>query len=359
MRFNTEGVCGYCLYYKRLTADHDFNNGAGGKEKINEIVTRIKNSGKGRRYDCIVGLSGGVDSTYLAYQVSKFGLRPLAVHLDNGWNSEISVKNVENIVGRLKFDLYTHVINWEEFKNLQLAYLRASVIDIEAITDHAVSAILYRMAAHNKVRYIISGANMATEAILPQHWYFNKNDHKNIEAINKEYGAVPLKTFPLFDYKLKFYCSYVLKIKSVGLLDYVAYDKSEAKKIITQKLGWHDYGGKHYESIFTRFYQGYILPRKFGIDKRKAHLSNLICSGQITRDQALEEFKKPAYDTEQLKIDYVFVLKKLGLSGDEFERIMDMPIRKHAEFSVEKPLHEHLFFRAIRSLRDLAKINKG
>lgn len=353
--FNTEGVCKYCLYYERLKTDYNFN-GSARKEKIDEILSKIKNSGKGRKYDCVIGLSGGVDSTYLAYQVNKFGLRPLAVHLDNGWDSEIAVKNVENVVSKLGFDLYTHVINWEEFKDLQLAYLKASVVDIEAITDHAIIALLYKIAAKNGVSYIINGNNLASEAILPQHWYFHKTDHVNIKSIHKKYGLIPIKTFPLFDYKLKFYYFYILKIKSISLLDYIAYNKNEAKKIIAQELGWFDYGGKHYESIFTRFYQGYILPRKFGIDKRKAHLSNLICSGQITKTQALEELKKSTYDSGQFKIDYDFVLKKLGLSSDEFERIMDMPVRKHTEFSVEKTIFsQYPFLKLFKLLRDLLK----
>ena len=354
--FDGSGVCNYCNSYDRIAEEHLFKS-AQKEKKLAEIIASIKNAGRNNKYDCILGVSGGVDSTYLAYKINKFGFRPLAVHLDNGWNSEIAVKNIDNVIKKLKFDLYTHVIDREEFRNLQLAYLKASVVDVEAITDHAIMAILYRMATHNRIRYIISGANIVTESILPQHWYFNKGDHKNIKAINKEYGAAPLKTFPLFDSISKFRCFYTFKISNISLLDYIAYNKDEAKKIITQELDWHDYGGKHYESIFTRFYQGYILPRKFGIDKRKAHLSNLICSGQIARDRALEEFKKPAYDPEQFKVDYIFVLKKLDLSSDEFEKIMDIPIREHTEFPIEKPLHTQPFLRVIKLLRDSLRIN--
>jgi len=285
-----------------------------------------------------MGLSGGVDSTYVAYLAKQLGLRPLAVHFDNGWNSELAVMNIENIITKLGFDLFTYVIDWNEFRDIQLAYLKASVVDIEAITDHAIFATLYRLAGEKKIKYVLSGTNVQTENTLPRSWIFNKHDHINIQSIHKAYGTLPLKTFPFSNAKVKRYYRQVLGVTSVSVINYVEYNKKKIKELIQRELGWRDYGGKHYESVWTRFYQGYILPTKFNIDKRKAHLSDLIFGGQITKEEALEELRKPIYDATQFKIDYDFVLKKLGLTEDEFNAIMQAPPRSHYDFDYEKPI---------------------
>jgi len=281
-----------------------------------------------------------VDSTYVALMAKRLGLRPLIVHFDNSWNSELATKNIENIISTLGFDLYTLVVDWQEFRDLQRAYLKASVVDIEAITDHAIFGTLYRLAAKHDIKYILSGANVVTEAILPSHWIWNKSDHENIRDIHAQFGQVPLKTYPLFTARQKRFDMVRKKIETFDLLNYLPYNKKEVKQAITAELGWRDYGGKHYESVFTRFYQGYILPAKFGIDKRKAHLSNLIFSGQIQKQEALDELQAPIYDPAQLKEDYVFVLKKLGFSVDEFEKIMAAPRREHREFRTEMSIYE-------------------
>jgi N-acetyl sugar amidotransferase len=335
---DAEGVCRHCRDYDEKERRFVFR-GADGEARLQAIAATIKKAGAGRRYDCILGLSGGVDSTYLAYQARRLGLRPLALHLDNGWNTEQAVGNIENVVRRLGFDLHTYVVDWNEFRDVQLAYLRASVIDIEAVTDHAILGALHRLAQQHRIKYILSGTNVVTEAVLPLHWIFNKADHINLKAIHAAYGTVPLVTFPLFDSRLKLYCHRWLKVTTVSPLNYVPYVKKDVKQVITTELGWRDYGAKHGESIFTRFYQGYLLPRKFGVDKRKAHLSNLICSKQMTRDEALEELRRPIYDPEMLEHDRAFVLKKLGLSEAEFDQILALPVRSHTEFAVEQPLH--------------------
>lgn len=337
--FDDKGICNY--YYEYLTAESAFvAKGEKGKIKLSEWAAKIKDKGKHQPYDCIMGLSGGVDSTYIAYLAKQLGLRPLAVHFDNGWNSELAVKNIQNIVDKLGFDLYTYVIDWEEFRDLQLAYLKASVVDIEAITDHAIFATLYRLAGEKNITYILSGTNVQTENTLPKSWIFNKSDHINIKAIHKIYGTRPLKSFPFMDAKVKRYYQQVKGVQSVSLLNYLDYNKAEVKQLIQRELDWRDYGGKHYESIWTRFYQGYILPYKFGIDKRKAHLSDLIFSGQISKTEALEELAKPIYDPGQFRTDYSFILKKLGLSESEFEAIMQIPPRSHYEFDYEKPIDQ-------------------
>jgi N-acetyl sugar amidotransferase len=335
--FDEKGICNYYYEYKKAAAN--LHHGKEGWEMLEKIAAEIKEHGKDEPYDCIVGLSGGVDSTYVAYLAKKLGLRPLAIHFDNGWNSELAVMNIENIVTKLGFDLYTYVINWNEFKDLQIAYLKASVVDIEAITDHAIFTALYRIAGEKKIKYILSGTNIQTENTLPKSWIHSKGDDANIKSIHKKYGSLPLKTFPLSDAKVKKNYRQMM-VNSISVINYVDYNKQQIKELIQKELGWRDYGGKHYESIWTRFYQGYILPNKFKIDKRKAHLSDLIFGGQITKAEAIEELKKPMYDAQQLKVDYDFVLKKLGFSEEEFDAIMKMPQRSHYEFDYEKPIDE-------------------
>ena len=306
------------------------------KKEFGRLAEKIKMEGQGKEYDCVIGLSGGVDSSYLAYVLVKtYGLKPLAVHLDNGWNSKLAVKNIHNIVSSLDIDLLTHVINWEEFRDMQIAYFKASVLDIEAITDHAISAILYSTADKNDIKYILMGTNRATERILPKSWAFNKNDLINLRSIHKKYGKIKLKTFPQMGFSRLMYYRSVKKIRNVGPLDYLSYNKDEAKNEIQKNLKWEDYGAKHHESVFTRFYQGYILPKKFGIDKRRAHLSSLINCGQMKREEALEELKKPAYPLEMQNEDYLYVIKKLGFSKEDFERIMESPVRSHFDFPTD------------------------
>lgn len=345
--FDKNGLCSYCQRYDLEEASL-LNKPLGLAAELNVWVQVIKSAGKGQKYDCILGISGGVDSTYLAYKAKELGLRPLLVHFDNGWNSELAVKNIENIVTKLGFDLHTFVIDWDEFRSLQLAFLRASVIDVELPTDHAMLATLYNLALQHNIKYILSGHNIVSELILPENWYFNKRDHVHIQAINDQFGEVPLKTFPLLTSKLKFLVSYH-EIQSVALLNYLPYNKEEVKKVIMEKLEWRDYGGKHYESIFTRFYQGYILIKKFGVDKRKAHLSNLICSRQITKEQAIAQLEKPAYDPQVFATDYEFVVKKFKLTKAEFEEIMNRPVKKHTDYPVDVSIYDR--FTILRLVR--------
>lgn len=357
--FDENGVCNYFHEYFELEKKH-VKKEQEGLDFYTKKIEEIKHIGKNKKYDCILGISGGVDSSYLAYLAKKEGLRPLIVHFDNGWNSELAVKNIENIVSILGFDLYTYVINWEEFKDIQLAYLKASVIDIEAITDHAIAATLYKLAAKYKINYFLSGYNIVTEAILPNAWVFSKLDATNIKSIHKSYGTIPLKTFPFLDAIKKRYYSLALKIELVPLLNYIEYNKEKVKEILVSELNWKDYGGKHYESVWTRFYQGYILPEKFKVDKRKAHLSTLICSGQITKEQALEELKEPIYVKEQLEVDKEFVLKKLGLPNQNFEQLMKLPPRLHSDFEIETNSYfeKYPIFKPLKGIYNFIKPKK-
>jgi N-acetyl sugar amidotransferase len=355
--FDESGICNYYYLYKEEERQFVLS-GIDGENKVKEIVSKLKEEGKGKKYDCITGVSGGVDSTYLALQAKKMGLNPLIVHFDNGWNSELAVKNIENVISKLGFDLYTLVVDWNEFKDIQLAFIKANVVDIETITDHAIIATLHKLAIENNIKYILSGSNVVTEAVLPHYWIFNKVDHVNIQNIHAKYGTVKFKTYPFYNTLLKKKAQ-LKGISSINLLNYMPYNKNEVKKIITEELGWVDYGGKHYESIFTRFYQGYILPTKFHIDKRKAHLSNLIFSGQITKEDALIELSKPIYDPIQLKIDMEFVLKKLGLNNLDFEQIMKQPRVEHAVFGSELSLKSRYpILKPVIYLRDKLKRKK-
>lgn len=357
--FDKNGICNYYYEYIEQEKKH-VKKGQEGVEFYTKKINQIKKDGQNKKYDCILGLSGGVDSSYLAYLAKKEGLRPLVVHFDNGWNSELAVKNIESIVSILGFDLYTYVINWEEFKDLQLAYLKASVIDIEVITDHAIMATLYQLAAKHKINYFLSGYNIVTEAILPNSWVFNKQDAENIKDISKKYGTIPLKTFPLLTMSKKRYYSMLMNVESVTLLNYIEYNKNSVKKLLMKELNWKDYGGKHYESVWTRFYQGYILPKKFKVDKRKAHLSTLICSGQLTKEEALEELKQPIYNAEQLEIDKEFVLKKLGLTTAQFETLMLLPPQPHKNFKIESTSYfeKYPLLKPLKGIYNLLKQKK-
>lgn len=348
--FDEHGISNYYHEFK-IKEENIVKKGAEGKLALNEMLGKIKEAGKNKKYDCITGVSGGVDSTYLTLMAKKWGLRPLVVHFDNGWNSEMANHNIQNIIEKLGFDLYTLVVDWKEFKDIQLAYLKASVIDIEAITDHAIIGTLYQLAFENNIKYILSGTNIVTEATLPKSWIWNKTDHSNLKDIHKKYGKLRLKTFPLFTALKKRKYS-VNGTQTLAPLNLIEYNKEKVKEIITNELDWRDYGGKHYESVWTRFYQGYILPVKFGVDKRKAHLSDLIFSGQISKDKALEELKKPIYDPALLEQDYNFVLKKLCLSAKEFDAIMAINPRPHTEFETEKSIWDsYLLLKPIKAIK--------
>lgn len=330
--FDENGICNY--YHEYHAAAKQFLLPEPQRSKtLEQNIEKIKREGKNRQYDCLIGVSGGVDSTYVAWLVKQWGLRPLAVHLDNGWDSELAVMNIENIVRRLGFELYTLVINWEEFRDIQLAYLKASVVDIEVVSDHAIFSTMYKLAKQYNIPYILSGTNVVTEYIMPPSWLYSKMDFANLKHIHDTYGTVRRNTYPSYNFFKHVFYNAVLRLSPISVLNFIDYNKHEAKETIKNELGWRDYGGKHYESIFTKFYQAYILPTKFGIDKRKAHYSTLICSGQMTREEALAELEKPLYREEELRADKEYVVKKLGLTESEFDAIMQLPPRKHSDFN--------------------------
>lgn len=352
IQFDEQGVCNHCHDYERLVQQRVLT-GEAGRRYLETLVAQIKREGQGKPYDCVMGVSGGVDSTYVACVAkTKFGLRPLAVHMDNGWDSELAVKNIEETLKRLGIDLYTKVLDWEEFKDLQLAFLKASTPDSEIPSDHAIWAVIGDMAEKLKVRYILSGFNVRTETHLPRAWSQGHFDWKYIQSVHRQFGKAKLRSFPHQD--LFIYYRRLLTLRRVDLLNYLDYNKQEAMQMLERELGWKYYGGKHHESIYTRFYQGYILPTKFGYDKRRSHLSSQICSGEITREAALLELQKPTYAPSMQEEDREYVAKKLGVSDSEFDVIMNLPRKSFSDYpSYGRVIEGPLFKGAYDSLRNV------
>ena len=340
---NDDGVCNHCISF-----DFEFNKlpkGINREKELESIIKKIKLKGIGRKYDCLLGVSGGVDSSYLAYLCSIYGLRPLIIHFDNGWNSELSVLNIQNLLDKLGFDFETLVINWDEFKDLQLSYFKAGVVDLEFPTDHAILASMFKIAKKHNIKFVLSGHNVVTEGTyLPKSWVHSKLDYLNLKDIHKQYGSIKLKTYPYLSFIKRLYNFYNSQFEYIQLLNLVDYNKFEVKKKLVSELSWKDYGGKHFESIFTRFYQGYILPNKFNIDKRVFHYSCLVQSEQITREQAIQLLQEPIYDKNLLESDKKYVLKKLNFNEATFEDYMRAPIRKHNEFKSEQKYWNKYFF---------------
>lgn len=335
LALDANGVCRYCRRYdERASAVSTAPRSPG--QTLDRLVAQMKAEGKRRPYDCIIGLSGGVDSSYAVLVAKRLGLRPLAVHVDNGWNSELAVMNIESVVRGTGVDLYTHVIDWPQFRDLQLSLLRASVVDLELPSDHAIIAGMMLTARKFGVRWVVSGDNAATETTLPPTWNHRKTDLRNLKAIHRTFSQSSLSTFPQMSTLEYVAYQRILRMQYVPLLSYVPYVKEEAIAEMAREFGWRAYGGKHHESIITRFYQGYILPRKFGIDKRKLHLSMLVLSGQMTRAEALAELKVPHYDPKLIELDREYVIKKFGITEAEFERIMKERPVPHRDFGSDQ-----------------------
>jgi N-acetyl sugar amidotransferase len=350
--FDEKGVCSHCHKYESVIQGKSYR-----KKKepgaLERLLEDIRKKGKGKTYDCIIGVSGGVDSTYTAYLTKQMGLRPLAVHLDNGWDSELAVSNIEKTLKNLGIDLYTYVIDWEEFRDLQLSFLKASTPDSEIPTDHAILAVLYIVAARENVQYILSGHNTATEGGGVAAWSQGHGDWRYIKSMQKQFGTKRLKSFPHYG-PLKFvYYTLIKQMKWIQILDYIDYDKKTALGVLQNELCWKYYGAKHFESIYTRFFQGYILPKKFGYDKKRLHLSSLIWSGQMSREAAQEELANNDYSNKLQEQDKEFVIKKLEISSEEFERIMNQPPKNFWNYpSYKKIFYKHNWIiRIYHSLR--------
>lgn len=332
--FDERGWCDYCNNYQSNILPN-WHPDERGLEEIGAVVEKIKRDGAGRDHDCLIGLSGGVDSSYVTYVAKeKFGLRPLLYHVDAGWNSQQAVHNIERLVDGLGLDLYTEVVDWPEMRDLQLAFFKAQVPHLDTPQDHAFFAGLYNFAAKHRVKYILTGANYSTECVRePLEWHYHASDLRQLRDIHRRFGGRPLKTFPLAGiFKFKIYYRYVLGVQVVKPLNYIPYIKESAMNELVERFGWQKYAHKHYESRFTRFYEAYWLPTKFGYDKRRAHFSSLILTGQMSRAEALEKIAKPAYDEETLAQDFEYIAKKLGLEVSELQQLLVGPKKTYRDY---------------------------
>ena len=322
--FNEEGLCSYCQNYDKNIKPF-WKPNENRFDELEKIAAEIRKAGKGHDYDCILGLSGGADSSYLAYIAKEvMHLRPLALVVDTGWNLNVAVENIERIVKGLDIDMWTVVVNWKEMADLQLAMFKAQVSGQDLVQDHAIFAGLYNYAVQHHIKYVLTGSNSSTEFIRPPVEFIPLNDLTAMRDIDKKYGTIPLKTYPQCDmFKYRLLYRYVYGMKRVYPLDYVIYDKEEAMKLLHEKYGWESYANKHYENVFTRWYEGYYLPHKFGYDTRRNVLSNQILAGTMTREEAKKILEQPPYDPEQMEEDKEYIAKKLGVSTEEFENIIE------------------------------------
>jgi N-acetyl sugar amidotransferase len=331
--FDAAGVCHHCTEFADVTR-HRWYTGAEGQRRLDAMVGELRAAGRGRDYDCILGLSGGVDSSYLALKCHEWGLRTLAVHVDAGWNSELAVANIEKILDHTGFDLHTHVVDWEEMRDLQLAFLRSGVSNQDVPQDHAFFANLYRFANLHGIRHVLSGGNVATEGIFPKGWHGPAMDAINLRAIHARHGTQPLRHYRTVSFfELFFWFPRVRGLQVLRPLDFLDYRKADAVTELESRIGWRAYPRKHGESLFTKFFQNHYLPQRFGYDKRRPHLSSLIVSGQLGRDDALRKLAEPLYEPQELEIDIAYLCKKLRITADELQQLMDLPRRVYTDYA--------------------------
>ena len=333
--FDEHGRCNHCTNaLARLK--HSYLPNEQGKKQLEEMIQLIKNSGRGKPYDCLIGISGGVDSSWLTYKSKDWGLRPLIFHVDAGWNTEAAEHNIKALVDKLGYHLHIHTVDRDEMNDLQRAYLQSGLANQDVPQDHIFFAVLFKKAYEMGIKFWLSGENLISESILPKAWGYSALDSCQLKAIHKRFGTIPLKayeTISFIDY-CRFYGNlpFFSAVRSLAPLNLMPYNTTEAKEILTREVGWRAYGRKHAESVLTRFLQNWYLPQKFGYDKRKAHLSSLIVSGEMTRDEALEALQEPLYDENSFNEDKAILLDKLGYSEDDWQRIMTLPTKAYTDY---------------------------
>ncbi|WP_291059357.1 N-acetyl sugar amidotransferase [Hyphomonas sp.] len=347
--FDAAGVCSNCHRFETSIRPY-WKPDAAGAAELDALLHEIRTKGAGKPYDCIIGLSGGVDSSFLATKLLEWKLRPLVVHVDAGWNSELAVNNIEMILSKLGLHLDTVVIDWNEMRDLQRAFLKSHVANQDIPQDHAYTAALVRKALEHDIRYVISGTNFATEGVLPQGWGYDAMDATQLRDIHRRFGEGTLKAYPVMEFQ-DYFGTMQQRLRFIAPLNFMPYDKTAAIAHLEQNFGWRYYGGKHYESIWTRWFQAHYLPTKFGYDKRKAHLSSLIVAGSMTREAALRELDKPLYTDNELTDDTAFVAKKLGLTVDELEGYLTAPPRHYSDYSTNAAQIEQFCRRKSRKAR--------
>ena len=352
--FDDSGVCNHCHDAAGKLKVSWFPN-EDGLNKLNAISSEIREYGKKQEYDSIIGVSGGIDSSYLLHLAKvEMKLKPLVVHVDAGWNSEIAVSNIEKMVKKLDLDLFTYVVDWEEMKDLQVAYLKSSLANQDVPQDHAIFAKLYEFADKNKIKYAITGSNLSSESILPNAWGYAASDSIQIKAIHKLFGKKRLKNYPLMNiFSYKIYWPYFKRMKKIAPLNFLDYDKNKAITFLEDNYGWVYYGGKHHESKWTKFFQAYYLPEKFGYDKRKAHLSSMIAAGHLTREVALAELENPLYVPSELREDKSYISKKLGMTEESFDALISLPNKDFSDYPNELKI-----LNSFRVIKSLLKFNK-
>lgn len=339
--FDEKGVCDHCrTFYKDVLPN--WHTDERGRRELDATVEQIKAAGKGKDFDCIIGMSGGIDSSYLTYIAKQeLGLRPLVFHVDAGWNSQEAVHNIERLVDKLGLDLYTEVIDWEEMRDLQLAYFKAGVPHIDTPQDHAFFATMYKFAEQHDIKHILTGANLSTECIRnPIEWMYYQSDAIQLRDIHARFGTRPLKSFPTTSIlRHKIYLPYVKGIRVVRPLNFVPYVKAQAIEQLIEQFGWQPYPQKHFESRFTRFYEGYWLPVKFGFDTRKVQYSSLIVTGQMSRDEALKRLETPPLDADTIKHESTYVATKLGITTEELQGYMDAPNKTYKDYKSQESIY--------------------
>lgn len=342
IKFDKDGVCDHCLAFDKNILPI-WNFGKGREKQLKEIVDKIKQSSKGKDFDCILGMSGGIDSSYLLYLVTKkLDLKPLVFHVDAGWNSQIAVNNIEKLVDGLGLDLYTEVIDWEEMKDLQRSFFKSGVPHVDTPQDHAFFATMYKFASNYNIKNIITGGNFSTECTRnPKDWMYYQSDSTQLKDIHKKFGQKPLKNFPLTSAVWhRLYLPFMRGIKLHRILDYMEYNKEEATKFLVNNYGYQEYPQKHFESRFTRFYESYWLPERFGFDTRRVQFSSLILTNQMSRDEAIEILKQPSYDKENIKHEFEYISSKLDMSVDELKDCMNMPLRTYKDFKSQDYIYK-------------------
>lgn len=349
--FDSEGQCNFCKDFFENSNNIYFDNLDIKSKKLNDLVATIKKDGLGKKYDCIVGVSGGIDSSWVLVEVINKGLRPLAVHMDNGWNSELAQNNISSLITKLGVDLYTYVIDWDEYRILMQSFFDADVVDVELLYDNAMLKVNYMLANKFNVKYILSGMNKSTEGInMPDNWNWFKYDKKQISYIGKNFNNVSLKSFPAIGTLEYLYFRFFRKIEWIPFLDFLEYEKESALSVLEKEFSYTRYPYKHYESVFTRFYQGFLLPKKFNIDKRKLHLSSLIVTKQLSRNRALEILEKIPYPNEmELRSDIEYFLKKMNWSYSHLNDYISRPPISHNTYVSEINLWKFIFYNINRS----------
>jgi N-acetyl sugar amidotransferase len=340
LKIDTNGICDHCQDFLKLVRP-TWNTDITGRQELRLIIEKIKKAGKGKDFDCILGISGGVDSSYMLHiAVKEFGLRPLVFHVDGGWNSELAVHNINVMIDKLKLDLYTEVINWEEMRDFQLAFFKSGVPHIDIPQDHAFIATLYNFADKYNIKYILNGGNLSTECVqYPMKYYYYGTDMIQIKDIIIKFCTNKMKTYPFSSiYRHRIYLKYIRGVNIIKPLNYIPYFKNEAINLLQKEYGWKPYPQKHFESRFTKFFEGYWLPERFGFDPRRVQLSSLILTGQMTRDEAIKILDKPAYNPETIKDEFNYIATKLGISYDELNYYFTMPVKYYWDYKNQQNL---------------------